>query len=317
MMMTGFSAIPSNALHSAMPRKASVDEAEAVEEKEDAKEPITTNSTSVNTPPATGKNVVTPVLAGAGGALAGGIPAGLGYWHFAPNATTMSEADALAKVTGDSALKAIADKELDSLKKINAQSFADKLVDFTISANTIIQMLGPNGDIYQGKLSNQPTLIRDGIKKFFEESPSAEDILQKKQLIIDAYLNPLNTYEQVINATDNNEVLKNSVKSQKSKIQDVLKSLEAYDKLDLKDTDTVKKLTKDSLKTATQKVEGFMKWGYAKAEDLEKIGGKELVEHANSSKIALGAGALVAGAGVGTLAYFLLNKPKKTPQTDS
>jgi hypothetical protein len=261
--------------------------------------------------------VVTPVLAGAGGALAGGIATGQGFWEYAPNATTMSEADALAKVTGDSALKAIADKELDSLKKINAQSFVDKLVEFTISANTTTQMLSPNADIYQGKLPNKPTLIRDKSKKFFEGNPSAEDILQKKQSIIDTIVTPLNTYEQVINATDNNEVLKNSVKSQKSKIQDVLKSLEAYEKLDLKDTPSVQKLTKDSLKTATQKVEGFMKWGYAKAEDLKSIGGEELVKHANSSKIALGAGALVAGAGVGTLAYFLLNKPKSTPQTDS
>ncbi len=50
MMMTGFSAIPSNALR-AMPRKTSVDEAEAVEEKEEMTEPKTTNSTSANTPP--------------------------------------------------------------------------------------------------------------------------------------------------------------------------------------------------------------------------------------------------------------------------
>ncbi len=111
-------------------------------------------------------------------------------------------------------------------------------------------------------------------------------------------------------STDSIDILKSSIKKR-------LSDIEAYEKLDLKDTPSVQKLTKESLKTATQKVEGFMKWGYAKAEDLEKIGGKELVEHANSSKIALAAGALVAGAGVGTLAYFLLNKPKPTPQTDS
>jgi hypothetical protein len=108
-----------------------------------------------------------------------------------------------------------------------------------------------------------------------------------------------------------------TVEIAKKGIKKAISDIEAYDKLDLKDTPSVQKLTKESLKTATQKVEGFMKWGYAKAEDLEKIGGKELVEHANSSKIALGAGALVAGAGAGTLAYFLLNKPKPTPQTDS
>ena len=53
MMMTGFSAIPQSATHvlRAIPRKTSVDEAEAVEEKEEITEPKTTNTTSVNTPP--------------------------------------------------------------------------------------------------------------------------------------------------------------------------------------------------------------------------------------------------------------------------
>ena len=230
----------------------------------------------------------------------------------------MSEADALAKVTGDSALKAIADKELDSLKKINAQSFTDKYVDFFISDQTITKMADPNNPLVlpQDELTKKVTRYRDELKNFFDGNPSADDILKQKQSIIDTMVTPMNIYEQAANAMDN-EVLKNALKDQKSKSQDILKSLETYEKLDLKDTDTVKKLTKESLKTVTQKVEGFMKWGYAKAEDLEKIGGKELVEHANSSKIALGAGALVAGAGAGTLAYFLLNKPKPTPQTDS
>ena len=88
--------------------------------------------------------------------------------------------------------------------------------------------------------------------------------------------------------------------------------VKALQEIKLQNTPTFKKFAVNPLKTATQKVEGFMKWGYAKAEELEAIGGDELVKHANSSKIALGAGALVAGAGVGTLAYFLLNKPKST-----
>ena len=53
MMMTGFSAIPQSTTTAlrAMPRKTSVDEAEAVGEKDEATEPTTINSTSVNTPP--------------------------------------------------------------------------------------------------------------------------------------------------------------------------------------------------------------------------------------------------------------------------
>ena len=65
MMMTGFSAIPQSTTNNvlrAIPRKASVDEADAVEEKEEITEPKTANSASVNTlPPATGKNVVIPI----------------------------------------------------------------------------------------------------------------------------------------------------------------------------------------------------------------------------------------------------------------
>jgi hypothetical protein len=128
MMMTGFSAIPQSTTNvlRAMPRKASVNEAEAVEEKEDATEPTTINSTSANTPPpATGKNVVIPVLAGAGTALAGGIGAGQGFWEYAPNAGTMSEADALAKVKGDSTLEATAKKELEVLKEKKIDGFLD------------------------------------------------------------------------------------------------------------------------------------------------------------------------------------------------
>ena len=60
-----------------------------------------------------------------------------------------------------------------------------------------------------------------------------------------------------------------------------------------------------------------MKWGYAKAEDLEKIGGEELVKHANASKIALGVGALAVGLGTGALTYLLINKPKTSASSSA
>ena len=47
-------------------------------------------------------------------------------------------------------------------------------------------------------------------------------------------------------------LVKTSVDTQIAKGEDVLKHLEAYENLKLKDTDTVQKLTKESLKTATQ-----------------------------------------------------------------
>ncbi|MCX5920900.1 MAG: hypothetical protein NTW61_06240 [Candidatus Melainabacteria bacterium] len=82
----------------------------------------------------------------------------------------------------------------------------------------------------------------------------------------------------------------------------------------LQNTPTFKKFAVNPLKTATQKVDGFMKWGYAEAKDLEKIGGEELVKHANASKIALGIGAVVAGLGTGIVAYTLINKKQPTSQ---
>ena len=101
---------------------------------------------------------------------------------------------------------------------------------------------------------------------------------------------------------------------QRKGIQKIISNIEACENLQLKDTDTVQNLTKESLKTATQKVDGFMKWGYAKAEDLKNIGGDELVKHANASKIALGIGAVVAGLGTGIVAYTLINKKQPTSQ---
>ncbi|MCS6266113.1 MAG: hypothetical protein H2174_00950 [Vampirovibrio sp.] len=431
MMMTGFSAIPQSTTTAlrAMPRKTSVDEAEAVEEKEEITEPKTANSASVNTPPpATGKNVVIPVLAGAGTALAGGIGAGQGFWEYAPNTGTMSEADALAKVKGDSTLEATAKKELEVLKEKKIDGFLDdqdemakQLKEPTYSAadrkkikedvtkpeelkqlkallfnqekqlavydemtkdqkpllkeklyfdkiydlidaefdttakflledqhNDYMQLLQEevelNEQLANTKLAFHGTLDADSKKTISQEltrlgteifniqqakvMPSELKAFEQAQIQANRLIalhKDQSLDKEVIDLLESCilQILKaqglsvETVEIAKKGIKKAISDIEAYDKLDLKDTPSVQKLTKESLKTATQKVEGFMKWGYAKADDLKSIGGEELVKHANSSKIALGAGALVAGAGVGTLTYFLLNKPKPTPQTDS
>lgn len=317
MMMTGFSAIPSNALR-AMPRKTSVAEAEAVEEKEEITEPKTANSTSVNTPPpATGKNIALPVGLGAGAALAGGIGAGQGFWEYAPNTGTMSEADALAKVKEDSTLKTAAEKELASLKGKKI----DEIIESQLKHNTklwTLQNPSASDDEKKTFIEANKTDLKDTLGTTIDP----DTISQTKKYFVNnetQFKATLNTLEEELKIETDPSTKDYLIKAIAwTKEEDIpqannmLKYFETCEKLDLKDTPTVQKLTKESLKTATQKVEGFMKWGYAKAEDLKSIGGEELVKHANSSKIALGAGALVAGAGAGTLAYFLLNKPKST-----
>jgi hypothetical protein len=425
MMMTGF-AITNPAMPNvlkAMPRKtASADEAETVET-----EAVSTPATPVDTPPpAKGKNLVLPIGLGAGAALAGGIGVGQGFWEYAPNAGTMSETEALTKVNGDTALKALAEKELESLKDKKIDEFLDDQ-DEVAKRQTIETLSATDRKDFKKAIAEPEALknckesLLTGLK-FSEALNEAikESIVLKKE---DAYLEEVSTlieaeaeglpktllqdqltgckltlelentiqgelskvknellqeteelYRQPIReklvqirsqltkvqqrkalpaelkafeqakiqasqliAMDKNTALeqkaKETVKNEMASylkdqglsidsldigvtsLKKSLEHIEAYEKLDLKDTPSVQQLTKESLKTATQKVEGFMKWGYAKAEDLKTIGGEELVKHANNSKIALGATAVVAGLGTGALAYTLLNKPKSAPSS--
>ena len=94
--------------------------------------------------------------------------------------------------------------------------------------------------------------------------------------------------------------------------------LDSIDTL-LKDSPTVTKLVQPSheLHQATQQVDGFMKWGYAKAEELETIGGEALVKHANNAKLALVTGAVLGGLGTGFLACTLINQHKPSANAPS
>jgi hypothetical protein len=132
----------------------------------------------------------------------------------------------------------------------------------------------------------------------------------ERKVMEDGRLLPVNAdYEALKQIAD--DVRPRRIKYYTQSLDSMKKFLSSIDPL-LKDSPTVKNLVQETLKTATQQVDGFMKWGYAKAEDLKFIGGDELVKHANASKIALGAGAVVAGLGTGAMAYALINTPKPT-----
>ena len=235
-----------------------------------------------------------PLGLAAGTALAGGIGAGQGYWHFAPNGETMSEADALAKVTSNATLEATAKQELESLK----EKKADEIIQSEKSYQNII-------DAYKPDHAKSPTRSDQEIRKTLLDS--VDSVTDRKEYL----------QKELKNFKDLTAEVRQLVKKEELLLENYIKHLEAYEKLDLKDTPTVQKLIQGSLKTATQQVDGFMKWGYAEAKDLEKIGGEELVKHANASKIALGVGALAVGLGTGALTYLLINKPKTSASSSA
>lgn len=313
MMTTPFSLTTSNpnmmtTALSVMPRKnAPVEAVEQVETKAEATDPTPSTTTGANTPPtATGKNVALPLGLAAGTALAGGIGAGQGYWHFVPNGETISETDALAKVTSDTTLEATAKKELELLRdEKNDEMIKDFLVYQESKESKPYDeetRKGITKKLKQGFL-NPNTLLTDRKKDFESYQSDYNEILRKA----------------LEGVTDSDEIKQiTQEKEERLKLgTTLLKHIEAYEKLDLKDTPMVQKLTQGELKFNTQQVDGFMKWGYAEAKDLEKIGGEELVKHANASKIALGVGALAVGLGTGALTYLLINKPKTSPPSSA
>ena len=243
-----------------------------------------------------------------------------------PQVERLSEADALAKVNGDTTLTSNALKELEVLKAKKIEEITEAEFKRTLLyLKTEIKALNNNEkgkeELMREKYDETKQAIVEKMKK-----PITEIKLNYTSCIRTSKESKV-YYENFLLRSRNKELLYHltSAKEQeyeanleiaKSSIvlyEEILSHLEAYENLQLKDTPTVQNLTKESLKTATQKVDGFMKWGYAKAEELKDIGGDELVQHANASKIALGVGALVAGLGTGAVAYTLLNHQKPPP----
>jgi hypothetical protein len=296
--------------------------------------------------------VALPIGLGAGAALAGGIVVGQGYWEFAPKAGTMSEAEALEKIDGYTTLKAMAYKELEDLITAHYGAFLAKIEaipEEKRSADSYLFTTLATGD----RLEERDRLLTDlnewqkkrelyclELNNYRDKANGVENLLKNKEFlekveksdpelktlakdILDPisilYLaNPTKLYQDkltslhgwvktwglYIDEADNNFKFFCT-------FEDDVKALQ---EIKLQNTATFKKFAVNPLKTTTQKVDGFMKWGYAKAEDLKNIGGDELVKHANASKIALGIGAVVAGLGTGIVAYTLINKKQPTSQ---